>query len=132
MIRLAQSPEEKEALRAEVIALAQEGLRPVLIYNKLAHRCYYPFVMNTIAGARKKGISIPDFRNQCGKRHPGALKTPAKPTEEKPLLSDAALQYFGKHAEQREITTERLCARILETIARDDMILAVLDDGDAA
>jgi hypothetical protein len=63
--------EEGVELRKQIVALAKQGVRPMMIYNKFAKHCDYRFVGNTIERARRAGEQIPDFRNFKGnKREP--------------------------------------------------------------
>ncbi|TDE40953.1 hypothetical protein [Antarcticimicrobium sediminis] len=102
----------------QVIALAVEGVPPRLIAEQLSldsEAVYYE-----LRNARRRGTQIPRFR--CGRR----------PNEFRMLrLEPEAMRPLATHALARGMPTARLAERLLERIAADDLVDAVLDDGGA-
>lgn len=104
--------------RAHVINLAKQGIPPREI-TKLV-----PLQIGTIYEyiriARSEGHDIPLFKLKSG-----------APEGPRVTLCSAVVERLEPHAESRGITLKALIYALLETISRDDLVDAVLDDTSA-
>lgn len=97
--------------------LALRGLRPVLIAKRTGLRA--ETVSRTMSRLRASGVPI--------KVHPpGRLKGPMGAR-----LTESARRALTQAAAARGVSLGMLKRQLLETIATDGMVDAVLDDGDA-
>jgi len=110
-------PEPSERHR-KVVDMALEGTPPRVIADRL--ELAPEAVHYELRNARKQGVEIPPFR--CG-RSPKEFRTLR--------IAPEAMRPLVAHADLRRIPTVKLAERLLECIAADDLVDAVLDDGAA-
>ncbi|ANT39885.1 hypothetical protein RGUI_0814 [Rhodovulum sp. P5] len=106
--------------RAEVLALARAGMRPVEIARQL--EIASPTVNSMITCARAMGQDVPHFqRARPGTGVRGHLRVP---------LTDVARADLAEAAASRGVSLPVLASRVLEAAAEDGLVAAVLDDAD--
>lgn len=102
--------------RERCISMAQKNIAPPDI------ACALKIAPGTVHGylsdARKAGVAVPYFKWNSGRTHTGLIAT----------MSQEAAELLRPDAAARGLSTERLAARLLEAIARDHMVDAILDD----
>lgn len=101
----------------EVVKMAQGGMAPAEIAQETG------VTINTVYGdiynARKAGIQLPEFPRGRTRMMSHNLYLPVR-----------VLSTLEAAAKERELTVHSLAGMILTTIANDNLITAVLDDGD--
>jgi hypothetical protein len=111
-----------------VVALAVSGVRPTDICSQLDGKVKLAKIYHLISEARAEGKLIPKFGTGPT---PGRRRSEGSRGHLTVLVAGAAELKLRDAAKAREITVGKLARRLLETIARDNLFIAVLDDGDA-
>lgn len=109
--------------RENVVALAKQGIPPRDIARILERP--YASVKTYVADARRAGTYIPDFRTLTNTRK-------ADRDREFVGVSRAIWDALAPHAEVRSIRPSQLITMILDAVAHDQLVNAILDDGEGA
>ena len=112
-----------DPLTPKIECLAKQGVRPCHIADQLGvsrQRVY-----TRIGWLRRAGEDIPEFpRGAPG----GAIGRPRKPRLR--AMPDDLRDRLAEIAEMRGQSIEQLATRLLTVIVRDDLVDAILDDGE--
>lgn len=111
---------DKTERDVKIIAAARSGCRRIDIAAQFG--LSVGTIYNVLAQARRDGIVMPrspdGHARRCGSRRVS--------------VANSTTQKFDHAAAARNITSGQLCGRLLDVIAQDDLIDAILDDkGDA-
>lgn len=112
------APSEPTERYRQVVAMALQHTPPRVIADRL--ELDPEAVHYELRKARTNGVEIPPFR--CG-RSPREFRTLR--------LAPVCMRPLVAHAQARRMPTVKLAERLLERIAADDLVDAVLDDGGA-
>lgn len=113
-------------MRERIIALGLQGKRPREIANEVGGGIRPNYVSVLLSQARGRGVRIPYCRED--KIEPVA-PSPARGRTLSIDLDVATFKYLSSAAARRDVTISYVVAEMLTTIAKDDMIDAVLEDG---
>jgi hypothetical protein len=110
------------AIQNRIVELAEAGTPPSLLRGMLDRPVGIDKIYYVIKCARKAGIRIPKFERGV----------PRKQRETKTLTIPAALfETLRPMAEGRQHSVSSFTALLLQTITRDNLINAILDEGHA-
>jgi hypothetical protein len=109
-----------DSAESRIIALAEQGMRPIVIAETVGRRP--ATVYHYLGLARKRGKAIPKFRTGSGWGG-GRFLVPVDPSMKDALAGAAA---------QRGIDPRELATLILNTVVHAGLIDAVLDDVEGA
>lgn len=113
-----------EELRAQVIARAMAGMPPVRIHLEFHDRLRLSTIYQILSAARKRGHAI--------RRFPPTPRPSSGIVARVVVWEGAMIARLRAAAERRDVSPSALVGRIVETVLAEDMIGAVLDDGEAA
>lgn len=110
---------------AQIIAMAKQGVRPRDL--ALHFRITAEHVQNLLGRARKRGEDIPRYSSSGEIVSGYAVVGEAKVTSV--LLPINAMTALAPYAHRRDMSVPELAAKIIQIVADEDLVLAVLDDG---
>jgi hypothetical protein len=112
-----------DATRTRIVTLAEQGTRPCLIQGMLAERVFMYEIYAAIKAARASGKAIPPFD-----------RTPLQgvPRGQLVYVEPDILTLLDREASRRQVDVKELARRLLTIAAEEDMIAAILDDGERA
>lgn len=109
------------SVREHVIELARGGMPPHLIERKLWGQCDRQDIYYWISKARRRDPAIPRFTK--GVCHGAVSRTVNLPQE--------IVERLAGEAKKRGLTVRALVSALLAAAIRDNLVQAILDDGDA-
>ena len=106
-----------DAQRARIVALAKDGAQRVDIAREIG--CSRQTVYTVICAARQRGEAIP---------HGAAGRDAQWDRRPRVFVDRALLDRLQPHADARAVPVRDLARLILTTVARDNLVNAILDD----